>query len=821
MEAFTHISDEAKDFIAKLLVFKADMRMDVKTALKHPWMDLALNMPRDPYKINTDRLRSYYSKFRDWYGNASCKRWYRRRTLASCFTHPSKMVYPPGEVYTPPESPEREILPAKTEDYVIPHRDYSYELDVIKNESNYQQGPDTYLLQLRDTEFPCRLRSYMKVATVRSPSFAMSLRENDYDYTRVPMVHERRRFTDVMDEEIDEERKRTVLDKHTAKFIRGRMETCALDVPRRLKYEIPARLSIKDDPTGLQQEVCFGTAPFLREKPETLAITEGCPLSLTVVVTGDPEPVVQWFKNDIILGDSERVTIENVVGRSTLSYSECHEFDVGLYKVVARNQFGQVTHKFRLLQGHIPGPCDCPEVTEVSDTEALVRWRPPIDDGGSQILCYTLQKKHAGETEWETIAENIDHEFYLARGLAPETFYQYRVAAKNFMGWAELSAASAPSRTTPTGTPKLQISRGMQFLQQLTEKGKIVPPWPEKRDLDYSKEQEPVKLKTGENAQLQVRKYNMMAEISRGRFSVVVRCVRTDDHRQFVAKLLESRERDYAVKEEFEVAKFLRHERIVQLYEAYYVNNVTVFIMEPLAGVDILTYLAMQYEYSEQHVFLVVTQMLDALSYLHWRGFCHLDLQPDNIVLTSTRRCDVKLVDMGSVQKVSKLGSTVPVSGLLDYIAPEVVTEQQAFPNSDVWSLGAVAYMLLSGTSPFKGEDDQQTKDNINYVRYRFENLASSTSQEAIRFFMLIFKRDPSKRPTVEECREHRWLTESDFMAKKRERATFFGNRLREYDLAYHRARVAASTKSSDLLNFNNAHLPKAVSYDQEMLCTV
>lgn len=36
-----------------------------------------------------------------------------------------------------------------------------------------------------------------------------------------------------------------------------------------------------------------------------------------------------------------------------------------------------------------------------------------------------------------------------------------------------------------------------------------------------------------------------------------------------------------------------------------------------------------------------------------------------------------------------------------------------------------------------------------------------------------------SKRPTVEECREHRWLTESDFMAKKRERATFFGNRLR------------------------------------------
>ncbi|KAK8750916.1 hypothetical protein OTU49_015055 [Cherax quadricarinatus] len=183
MEAFTHISDAAKDFIAKLLIFKSELRMDVKSALKHPWMDLALDQPRDPYRINTDRLRSYYSRFRDWYGNASCRRWYRRRTLASCFTHPSKMVYPPGEVYTPPESPEREILPAKPEDYEIPHRDYSYELDVIKNDSNYQLGPDTYLLQLRDVEFPCRLRSYMKVATARSPSFAMSLRENDYDYS--------------------------------------------------------------------------------------------------------------------------------------------------------------------------------------------------------------------------------------------------------------------------------------------------------------------------------------------------------------------------------------------------------------------------------------------------------------------------------------------------------------------------------------------------------------------------------------------------------------------------------------------------------------
>ena len=51
--------------------------------------------------------------------------------------------------------------------------------------------------------------------------------------------------------------------------------------------------------------------------------------------------------------------------------------------------------------------------------------------------------------------------------------------------------------------------------------------------------------------------------------------------------------------------------------------------------------------------------MLDGLQYLHWRGVAHLDLQPDNIVLTTCRRVDVKLVDFGSAQKVTKLGALV------------------------------------------------------------------------------------------------------------------------------------------------------------------
>ena len=60
-------------------------------------------------------------------------------------------------------------------------------------------------------------------------------------------------------------------------------------------------------------------------------------------------------------------------------------------------------------------------------------------------------------------------------------------------------------------------------------------------------------------------------------------------------------------------------------------------------------------------------QMLDGLQYLHWRGVAHLNLQPDNVVLASCRRLSVKLVDLGSAQRVSRLGRMVRPAGHVEF----------------------------------------------------------------------------------------------------------------------------------------------------------
>ena len=138
-EIWTHISEEGRDFITRLLVYSPEERMDIKTALRHPWFFMLDSVAiGSEYQIGTDRLRNYYNSYRDWYSNAACKNYFRRRRLSGCFTHPSKMVYPPGHIYTPERTPEPLPEPKKRSkqgDYSSKYLHPDYELGLVSSES--------------------------------------------------------------------------------------------------------------------------------------------------------------------------------------------------------------------------------------------------------------------------------------------------------------------------------------------------------------------------------------------------------------------------------------------------------------------------------------------------------------------------------------------------------------------------------------------------------------------------------------------------------------------------------------------------------------
>lgn len=109
-----------------------------------------------------------------------------------------------------------------------------------------------------------------------------------------------------------------------------------------------------------------GHLPFFREKPQIKPIEEGKPAQLACLAVGSPKPVIQWYKNDMMVQETNRIKItEDQDGRSILSFNPTKEHDVGSYKVVARNSLGQTVVRTRIVEAFVPSGPDSPEVRKV------------------------------------------------------------------------------------------------------------------------------------------------------------------------------------------------------------------------------------------------------------------------------------------------------------------------------------------------------------------------------------------------------------------------------------------------------------------------
>jgi serine/threonine protein kinase len=90
--------------------------------------------------------------------------------------------------------------------------------------------------------------------------------------------------------------------------------------------------------------------------------------------------------------------------------------------------------------------------------------------------------------------------------------------------------------------------------------------------------------------------------------------------------------------------------------------------MERLSGIDVLTFLSQRQKYNEEIVSKIIQQVLDGIEYLHFRGICLLELQPDNVVMIDQRKYDIKLCDFANARRVPIAGATVSIHGTPEYI---------------------------------------------------------------------------------------------------------------------------------------------------------
>lgn len=119
----------------------------------------------------------------------------------------------------------------------------------------------------------------------------------------------------------------------------------------------------------------------------------------------------------------------------------------------------------------------------------------------------------------------------------------------------------------------------------------------------------------------------------------------------------------------------------------------------------------------------------------------------------------VKLIDFGDAVQLNSAHYCHPLLGSPEFASPELVLGEPVSLTSDLWSLGVVTYVLLSGASPFLDESAEETCLNICQLDFSFpRDYFQGVSQAARDFICLLLRSDPSKRPPAGLCLQEAWL---------------------------------------------------------------
>uniref|UniRef100_A0A8C4T2A9 Striated muscle enriched protein kinase b n=1 Tax=Erpetoichthys calabaricus TaxID=27687 RepID=A0A8C4T2A9_ERPCA len=295
--------------------------------------------------------------------------------------------------------------------------------------------------------------------------------------------------------------------------------------------------------------------------------------------------------------------------------------------------------------------------------------------------------------------------------------------------------------------------------------------------------------------------YTFMDERARGRYGVIRECKENATGKQFMAKIIPyEAESKQSVLQEYEILKSLRHEKVMALHEAYVTPRYLVLISESCVGKELLYSLIDRFRYSEDDVVGYIVQILQGLEYLHNRRILHLDVKPDNIIVTYMNV--VKIIDFGSAQTfnplfLKQLSQRV---GTLEFMSPEVIKGDVVGPPADIWGIGVLTYIMLSGRSPFLETNPLETENRIQIAKFDLTKLYPNVSQSASLFLKKILCSYPWARPTIKDCFANSWLQDAYLMKLRRQTLTFTTSRLKEFLVEYQRRRAEIATKHKVLL---------------------
>ncbi|XP_069328189.1 MAP/microtubule affinity-regulating kinase 4-like [Eulemur rufifrons] len=208
------------------------------------------------------------------------------------------------------------------------------------------------------------------------------------------------------------------------------------------------------------------------------------------------------------------------------------------------------------------------------------------------------------------------------------------------------------------------------------------------------------------------------------------------------------------IDQEIKIMTMLHHPHIVQLYEVINSGTSIYLIMEYACHGDVYDYLQEVGRMYEDEAREKFRQVVSAVEYCHRMSVAHRDLKPENLLLSA--KGEIKLADFGLSAQFTPGTPLTTYCGTPYYVAPEIVRRKPYHgPSADVWSLGVLLYMFVTGTLPFKGDNLKEVMRQIKGGKYDIPSCVSRQCQKLLRGLLVI---NPLARSSVQKIMEDKWL---------------------------------------------------------------
>ena len=309
-----------------------------------------------------------------------------------------------------------------------------------------------------------------------------------------------------------------------------------------------------------------------------------------------------------------------------------------------------------------------------------------------------------------------------------------------------------------------------------------------KDEKEYNVWFEKLKIATGYTNLLDI--YEVKNKLGSGKFGLVKLGIEKKTGQKVAIKIMKKSSMDSSdlelVRTEIEILKICQHPNIIRLYNVFENADYMYIIMEYCSGGDLFSFLENRnFRIPEKRASTIIHKMATAVYYMHSFGVAHRDLKPENVLMTSDDDDgDIRILDFGLSKILGPYEKCDEPYGTLTYCAPEIIVDEPYSKAVDLWSLGIMTYLMVSGKLPFNSEDEneiarQVVYDEPDYIR---NPVWKSITPECKDFIKRLLEKDQNKRMTIKEALEHKWIKMYD-TNKFTERRKSDGNSGKDFEL--------------------------------------